>query len=234
MQIKPNMVVIISANTEWRVITERYPNAKWETSPYGQWFTVEITVASQPETILFFHGGWGKIAAAASTQYVIDHWSPQLLVNLGTCGGFRGKIERGTIILAEKTIVYDIYEQMVDPATALAHYTTELDLTWLGDDYPHPVSRTLLVSGDRDIMANQIDQLQRDFDAVAADWESGAIAYVARRNGTRCLILRGVSDLVGADGGDAYAGNFQVFVEGTAHIMTQLVEALPAWLALSN
>lgn len=234
MQIKPNTIVIISANTEWQVITERYPKAKWETSPYGEWFTAEITVANQPETILFFHGGWGKIAAAASTQYVIDHWSPQLLVNLGTCGGFRGKIEKGTIILVEKTIVYDIYEQMVDPATALAHYTTKLDLTWLGGDYPHPVMRTLLISGDRDIMTDQINQLQRDFGAVAADWESAAIAYVARQNETHCLILRGVSDLVGADGGDAYAGNFQVFVEGSVQIMTQLVEALPSWLALSS
>jgi adenosylhomocysteine nucleosidase len=234
MQIKPNFVVIISANTEWAVITKCYSNAKWGTSPYGEWFTTEITVANQSKTTLFFHGGWGKIAAAASTQYVIDCWSPQLLVNLGTCGGFRGKIEKGTIILVEKTIVYDIYEQMVEPTAALAHYTTELNLSWLSGDYPHPVIRTLLVSGDRDIMTDQIDQLQQDFGAVAADWESAAIAYIARRNGTRCLILRGVSDLVGADGGDAYAGNFQVFAKGTAQIMTQLVEALPGWLALST
>jgi adenosylhomocysteine nucleosidase len=102
---------------------------------------------------LFFQGGWGKIAAAAWTQYVIDRWRPKLLVNLGTCGGFEGRIERGEILLVEKTIVYDITEQMGDAQQAIDHYSTEIDLTWLGEPYPLAVQRSLLVSGDRDLMA---------------------------------------------------------------------------------
>ena len=42
------------------------------------------------------------------------------------------------------------------------------------------------------------------YNAVAADWESGAIAWVAKKNNTRVLILRGVSDLVDDSGGEAY------------------------------
>ncbi|RPI83169.1 MAG: hypothetical protein EHM41_16570 [Chloroflexi bacterium] len=45
----------------------------------------------------------GKISAAASTQYIIDRWNPDLLINLGTCGGFEGCIERGAVVLVEKT-----------------------------------------------------------------------------------------------------------------------------------
>ena len=41
---------------------------------------------------------------------------------------------------------------------------------------------------------------------MALDWESGAIAWVAARNQTRCLILRGVTDLVGEAGDEAYDG----------------------------
>jgi hypothetical protein len=43
--------------------------------------------------------------------------------------------------------------------------------------------------------------------------------------------LRGVTDLVGADGGEAYDGNLHVFEEGATRILRQLVLALPAWLA---
>lgn len=82
---------------------------------------------------MFFHGGWGKIAAVASAQYVIDRWSPELLVNLGTCGGFEGEITKGTIILV--------------------------------------------------------------------------------------------------GGGEPYAGNLHVFVEGTAQVLKQLIDALPGWIA---
>ena len=224
-------VVVISANTEWRVIRESFADADLRSSPFGPWFVVDLEVGGETEPALFFHGGWGKIAAAASTQYAIDRWAPELLVNLGTCGGFEGQIERGTVILVERTVVYDIVEQMGDPEAVIAHYTTELDLAWLAEPYPQEVRRTLLVSGDRDLLAEEIPRLKAEFGAVAGDWESGSIAWVAARNDTRCLILRGVTDLVGQSGGEAYEGNVHVFVEGTRKIMRELVRFLPAWLA---
>jgi adenosylhomocysteine nucleosidase len=227
------VVVMISANVEWKVMRMFYPDAQTLPSPFGEWFVIDLAIGERVEPVLFFHGGWGKIAAAASAQYVIDHWSPRLLINLGTCGGFAGEIEKGTIILVERTIVYDILEQMTGGEAALAHYTTDIDLSWLGDNYPHEVRRTLLVSADRDLVVEEIAHLKTTFGAMAGDWESGAIAFVAQRNKTRCLILRGVSDLVGKQGGEAY-GNVQVFVEGTTSVLSHLIAALPAWIALGE
>jgi len=227
----PEVVVLISANVEWGIIREIFPQATARTSPLGEWFEVPMTVGRNQEWVVFFHGGWGKIAAAASTQYVIDRWRPKLLVNLGTCGGFAGSVEKGTTLLVERTLVYDIIEQMGDYDEHIAHYTTHLDLSWLSEPYPSPVLRTVLVSGDRDILPEDIPRLRQEFGAVAADWESGAIAWVAARNGTRCLILRGVSDLVSAQGGEAYAGNMEVFVSGARSVLGRLVADLPRWLA---
>ncbi|MFN8541927.1 MAG: 5'-methylthioadenosine/S-adenosylhomocysteine nucleosidase [Thermomicrobiales bacterium] len=173
-------------------------------SPFGEWFAVSLEVAEARCRSSSRRAG--KIAAAASTQYAIDRWAPPLVVNLGTCGGFHELIERGTIVLAERTVVYDIIERMGDPEAAIAAYATDLDLAWLGDDLPHPVRRGLLVSGDADLDPAPITDLHTRFGAVAGDWESGAIAHIAARNNVRCLILRGVSDLVSADGGEAYDG----------------------------
>jgi adenosylhomocysteine nucleosidase len=225
------VVVMISANIEWQVILSFYPDVEMLPSPFGEWFITDVNSGERVEPVLFFHGGWGKIAAAASAQYIIDHWSPEMLINLGTCGGFDGEIEKGTIILVERTIVYDIIEQMTGGEAAIAHYSTEIDLSWLGDHYPHEVLRTLLVSADRDLVMEEIPLLKTTFGAVAGDWESGAIAFVAQRNKIRCLILRGVTDLVGKQSGEAY-GNVQVFIEGTTSVLRQLIDALPAWIAL--
>jgi adenosylhomocysteine nucleosidase len=126
--------------------------------------------------------------------------------------------------------VYDIIEQMGDFDAHITHYSTDLDLSWLKAAPPIPVRRSILVSADRDLVVKDIPWLKEKFSAVAGDWESGAIAWVARRNGVRCLILRGVTDLVGAEGGEAYNGNIQVFHENAAVIMRQLIEALPGWL----
>jgi adenosylhomocysteine nucleosidase len=225
MADKPSIVVIVSANAEWRVVKELLPQAAYAESPFGECFTYDLGCGD----MIFFHGGWGKISAAASAQYVIDHFAPRLLVNLGTCGGFEGRVERGTILLVERTIVYDIIEQMGDNAQAIAHYTTDLDLSWLTQPYPHPVQRCLLVSADRDIVKEDIPQLVSRYEAVAADWESGAIAWVAQRSGVRCLILRGVTDLVSTKGGEAY-GDYEMFVERAREIMRQLIEQLPDWI----
>jgi adenosylhomocysteine nucleosidase len=219
-----NTVVIISANAEWRVVKELYPNLEIQHSPYGEFAETTLNV----KRLTLFHGGWGKISAAATAQYVIDHFQPDLLINLGTCGGFAGRVETGTIMLVERTLVYDIIEQMSDGAEAIEHYSTDIDLSWLDDGQPSVV-RGLLVSADRDIVVEDIPMLIEKYDAVAADWESGAIAWVAKKNNTRLLILRGVSDLVGGDGGEAY-GKIEIFHERTKTVMRELFRQLPDWL----
>ncbi len=234
MQAPPpnKIVVVISANIEWGAIRKLFARVPVQRSQYGEWFVVEDK--RDAERVLFFHGGWGKIAGAAATQYVIDRCVPELLVNLGTCGGFAGQIERGTILLVERTIVYDIIQQMGDQDEHIEHYSTNLDLSWVDDPPPHDVRRSLIVSGDRDLVVEQIPDLIERYGAVAGDWESASIAWVAQRNDVRCLILRGVSDLVGPEGGEAYDGNMHVFEENTQAVMSRLVEQLPDWLAAAS
>lgn len=220
-------IVLVSADAEWRAVRAAYPDHPALPGLFGETF---VTVIGGWQA-RFLHGGWGKIAAAASAQAAVDRYEPDLLVNLGTCGGFAGAIERGEIVLAERAVVYDIYEQMGDPEAHLAHYATEIDLSWLPEPYPHPVRRTLLVSGDRDLLAEEAPLLMQRYGAAAGDWESGAIAWVARRNKLRLLILRGVSDLVGAQGSPAYRDP-DYFERAAGEVMERLLEALPGWLRI--
>jgi adenosylhomocysteine nucleosidase len=91
--------------------------------------------------VLFFHGGWGKVAAAASTQYVIDCFKPQYLINLGTCGGIEGRIARFDVVAAERTIIYDIHESMGNSEEANAYYATDLNVP---PELPQSVIRTTI------------------------------------------------------------------------------------------
>jgi adenosylhomocysteine nucleosidase len=87
----------------------------------------------------------------------------------------------------------------------------------------------LLVSGDRDLLVEDIPMLKKRYAAIAGDWESGAIAWVAARNGIRTLILRGVTDLVDSQGSPAY-GDLEYFESAAFEIMEKLVRSLPDWL----
>jgi adenosylhomocysteine nucleosidase len=223
------IAIIFSARQEWEAARTFFPQMQPQMGPYGEWFETELA----GRRLALAHGGWGKIAAASSAEYVLQRWRPSLLLNLGTCGGFAGHVERGELILAERTVVYDIIEQMGDPQEAIRHYTCEIDLSWLKEPYPQAVRRGVLVSADRDLLAVDIPKLTERYGAVAADWESGAIAWVAARHATRCLILRGVSDLVGAEGGEAY-GKPEVFAQGTRSVIQGLLLHLEQWLACAD
>jgi len=219
-------VALISADAEWRAVRSLVPGEP-SLSPLGEF----IATSLGGWTTTLFHGGWGRVSASATAQYTIDRWNPDLLVNLGTCGGFEGRASRGEILLVDRTLIYDIVEQMTDAEAAIQHYSTDLDLSWLGEPLPPGVRRAVIVSGDRDVTPESISNLVKKYDAVAADWESAAIAWVCRRNRKRVLILRGVSDVVGSSGGEAY-GDYELFVNRTAEIMRRLLEMLPDWLEL--
>ena len=216
-------VVLISAIAEWNAVKPLFPDAKIRRFPFGECFDILL----QEEHISFFHSGWGKIASSGSMQYVIDKYSPDLIVNLGTCGGFEGDVEQGEIILVDRTYVYDIVELMGD-LDIVSYYGSSLDLSWLAEPHPYPVRRGMIASADSDLPPAKIPFL-REQGAIAADWESAALAWVARQNNARLLILRGVSDLVSEQGGEAY-DNIEIFNERARGVMQQLVEQLPDWL----
>jgi adenosylhomocysteine nucleosidase len=216
-------VVLISAIAEWIAVKPLFPKAKILQFPFGECFDIVL----QDEHISFFHSGWGKIASAGSMQHVIDNHSPDLIVNLGTCGGFEGEVNQGDIILVDKTYVYDIVELMGD-LDIVSYYASSLDLSWLTDPYPFPVRRGMIASADSDLPPDKIPFL-KSLGAIAADWESAALAWVAQRNHARLLILRGVSDMVSEEGGEAY-NNIEIFNERAKGIMQQLIEQLPDWL----
>jgi adenosylhomocysteine nucleosidase len=216
-------VVLISAIAEWNAVKPLFPDATINRFPFGECFDIAL----QDEQLSFFHSGWGKISSAGSMQYVIDQYAPDLIVNLGTCGGFEGGVQQGETILVEKTYVYDIVELMGD-LDVVSYYASSLDLSWLSEPYPYPARRGMIASADSDLPPAKIPFL-RSLGAIAADWESAALAWVAQQNHARLLILRGVSDMVNEEGGEAY-DNIEIFNERARGIMRQLIGQLPEWL----
>lgn len=223
-----HVVFLISADAEWQEVVKMFQHPL-KPSPYGNWFQFEKRVDDGSFLCTYFHGGWGKIAAAGSAQYIVDIFQPDLVVNLGTCGGFEGRTKRGDIILVNETIVYDIYEQMTDQNEARKYFSTNIDITWLGENFPCEVIINKMLSADRDICCEDIESLVEDYDGIVGDWESGAIAYVLSKNKIRFLILRGVSDIISKECGEAY-GNYELFCERTREIMEKLINLFPDWI----
>lgn len=216
-------VVLISAIAEWNAVKEIFPQLEVEDSTYGE----SARLNHGGYDLKLYHSGWGKIASAGMMQYVTDHDQPDLVVNLGTCGGFEGLVNQGDVVLVERTFIYDIVELMGD-LNIIDYYASTLDLSWLPKPYPHPVRLGMIASADSDLPPNKIAFLKKH-GAIVGDWESGALAWVAAKNKQKLLILRGVSDLVSEQVGEAY-DNLALFEERTKGVMRELFHQLPDWL----
>ncbi len=226
-----NIAILICADAEWEAVEAIYSdvNAKFP-SPFGQWFPYDLDVAGEITPVIFFQTGCGKIPAAAATQFVIDKWDPQLIINLGTCGGFKGKVKKGDILLVTRTVVYDIHERSGHHEEHIAKHTTDLDLTWLKKPYPMNAKPVVMATADQDIDPVIIPRLIERYGAEAGDWESGAIAYIGHNmNMQRCLIVRGVSDVV--DASKAGLSSDEEIRAGTRTVMRNLITDLPRWIS---
>ena len=119
-------------------------------------------------------------------------------------------------------MVYDIVEAMGDPDEAIGFFATDLDTGLWPQSLAGEVVPDLLVSADRALVVREIPGLIDKYHGRAGDWESGAIAWTARRNGTPVIILRGVSDVVEASGSPTY-GSMEAFEKGTRIVMARLL-----------
>lgn len=222
---RAHFVVLISADGEWQAVLHHTLSSIQHPTPYGNWFSQNIVHFS----VIFMHAGWGKVSTAGACQFAIDAFQPQLMVNLGTCGGLEGLAELGEILCVSETAFYDIFEGMADYAQAIEFYSSKADLSWLPEELPEHTYRARLVSADQDIQPRAYERLTQEFGAVAADWESAAFAWVAKRNGIPWLILRGVSDLVSPTKAET-AGNLSLWQARTDQIMDDLLNQLPWYL----
>jgi len=218
-------IILVSANSEWKSVLDCLHPERIGSTPFGSAFPAQ----AGRHQMLFAHGGWGKTASAAACQHLIDLYHPQLIVNLGTCGGLEGYANVGEILLVEETAMYDIVEGMSDYAAAIEHYRTLADLSWLPAALPRGIRKARLVSADQDIQTQNVDLIANVFQAPAADWESAAIAWTAAKNTPPWLVRRGVSDLVRKEKAEAYH-NVELWRERTNQIMADLLAVLPWFL----
>jgi len=218
------IVVLVSAAAEWTPVRARLGDPRHADTPFGEWLVHRVG----GRDVIFFHGGFGKVSAAASTQYAIARWHPRLLVNLGTCGGFGRERKVGDVVLASRTVIYDIVEQMGDAAESIAYYATALDTSAWPAALRARVITAPLVSGDRDLVPGELAGLAARYGASAGDWESGAIAWTARKNGTPVLIVRAVTDVVDAVHGDATYGDEAAWQRRADGAMASLLELFAA------
>ncbi len=147
--------------------------------------------------------GIGKVNAAIGTLLLIQHFSPDYIINTGVAGGGGNHVQVMDIVAGAQVAYHDVWcgpESEWGQVQGLPlYYEGAADLLQRLPQRPD-VKTGLICSGDRFIDNKpDIESIQRHFPAVlAVDMESGAIAQVCRLRGVPFLSLRVISDSPGA------------------------------------
>ncbi len=208
--MKNNLKVAIIGAMDCEVDTLKACLKDLETIDYGKLRIYKGKISDNE--IIIAKSGVGKVCAAINTQYIIDKFQPDYIINTGIAGGIAPELEVGDIVIATSLVQHDF------DATALGYvkgymctggdnqkptifYTDEK----LIEAFENAVGRVhttskihkgVIATGDFFVgTAEKKAELRELFNATAAEMESAAIAQTANVNNVPCLIIRAISDL---------------------------------------
>ena len=147
--------------------------------------------------------GIGKVNAAIGTVTMINHYSPELIINTGVAGGADSKVRVMDIVVGSRVAYHDVWcgpESELGAVQGLPlYYDAPVEILNIVPQWPI-IKKGLIVSGDQFIDNEEVlNGIKNHFpDAMAVDMESGAIAQVTHIYNVPFVSMRVVSDSPGA------------------------------------
>ena len=195
-------IVILSAiPEEIEDFISHYPNIQnQKVDPFTFFHTTE-----QDQPLILGTSGVGKVAAAMTTQRIIDLYDPRCILFTGLAGALNPTYEIGDLILADRCIQYDIdASELGFPAGTIPYteyHTFTPDDALLKQAQQIETDQTLhtgtILTGDQFMTHDKRARYQTlldHFHGDAIEMEGAALAHVCTHNQIPFLLLRTISD----------------------------------------
>lgn len=187
--------------------------------------------------IILAQSGVGKVNAALNTQYIIDTFKPDIIINTGVAGGIADGLDVGDIVIGTYLVQHDFDVTVLGYARGYMCTGEEKDKptkfycdkelvekfqTSLEQNMPaKKIHHGVIASGDKFISGKEIKkEINEYFGAIAVEMEGCAIAQVATKNKIPFVVTRAISDL--ADGKTAEYQN--EFEKKMSEVSTQTIK----------
>ena len=180
--------------------------------------------------------GIGKVFAALCAALMIEHWHPDLILNIGVAGALTDGLDIADIVIADSAVEHDMDTTPIGdppglisgpnvvhmPVNAAAAAGIARAAKSLGC---HTVTAAI-ATGDQFIEHLEDKQrIARDFCAAACDMEGGAIAQVAMTAGVPYAAYRAISDTLRGNGQE-YALNADRAAGASIRLLTAFLNDL--------
>lgn len=159
--------------------------------------------------LAFILCGIGKVNAALHTQFMIDHFGPNYVINVGVAGGLVPNLTFGDVVIASDLVQHDMNVAGFGiplgqiPRMDVFSFRSSQSLLAIAKDITHSDFSVVIgriASGDQFIDNKaDADKIATTFGAIACEMEGAALAHVCHVNQVPFLVVRALSDKAGTD-----------------------------------
>ncbi len=188
--------------------------------------------------IVLVQSGIGKTAAAMATTLLIDNYSPRLIINTGSAGGYDQNLNIGDLVISSEVRHHDvdvtafgfeIGQGFGFPAAFIA------DSTLIGKakiaaqkqvDIKAKVG--LICSGDSFMdCPERVDNARNAFpNMIAVEMEGAAIAQVCQQFDCPFVIIRALSDIAGKSSHQSFESFLEQAAKHSSKLLTDMLTQL--------
>ena len=192
----------------------------------------EFTIGTyEKQDIVLLKSGIGKVNAAMSTTILLQQYQPDIVINIGSAGGFDEELEVGTVVISDEVRHHDVdvtifgYEMGQVPQLPAAFLSNEelieLAIKAVKEMAQHEHSVGLIATGDSFMNDPvRVAKVRSDFPTMkAADMEAAAVAQVCYQFDVAFVVIRALSDIAGKES----SVSFEEFLPMAAKHSTEIV-----------
>ncbi len=216
------MIGISVANSDEWETTIKYFNKTHEDCEsflFGEYFKTTIN----GKDVIAYRCYVRKVASAASTQYMIDHFDLKKVIVAGTCAGVDTKYKQFDIVIPNLAVQYDCTVREMEPLIK-EKFNVSIDLSKLDFEY----NTGTIGTADKPLVMWDDYLILKENNITIVDTEAAGIAYVCKMNNVDVLILKGISDFPTDENlttrEASYEEQYNLFVKNIPIIMNKIFD----------
>lgn len=181
------------------------------------------------DLLVVARSGIGKVNSAAMTQYLIDKYNVDLVINSGCAGSLLNKVGIMDVVISSYVTYHDFSPTRIMeysmPDNGKVQASTKLikiaeDSIKKLDSYNYFIAS--ICSGDCFVTSSEMrDAIYEATGCYAVDMESGSIGHICKQNSVPFVSIRTISDF--ADGEDDFEN---IAAYKSSHLVKHMIEEI--------
>ena len=179
------------------------------------------------------YSGVCKVNAAIAAQLLIDMFHVDLIINAGTAGGMKERVQLFDTVISERVIYHDVADDILTdfhPWLKSNYFLADQELCAIARAYSrtskHPVLFGTMVTGEQFIEDEKREEINQKFAPLPTDMETAGVAHVCYVNRIPFLAVRTITDTVTHQGIETFDQNCEAASEISAEIVLGILGQL--------